>query len=473
MALSGEGVKLMSMLFKNLKVVHRTLLGCLILTSITACSDMLSTPSIPDGTQSPSAYHSRQGGFELTKAAVNLFRTSWVQVVLRSGLLTDELSSSSESAEMSDIRVLPELSSGTSGYYERIEYQNLHKLRGQAQLARAILAEYAPDEPAVRGQLFALEGYAVILLADLFCSGVPLSSVDFGGDYTYHSPSTTEEMYEHAITLFDSAIAASVDSADIVTLARVGKGRALTALSRYNDAASAVSVVGVAETYRTRAAFRTHPTAVQNLFAQVATVSDQEGINGLPFISSGDPRTASDPVNIQTASSNFRVVNFPNKYHPTDTAWFRIASGIEARLIEAEAALNNEEYDQWLQVLNQLRTDGTYRVDTINSIEIDTVWNAGTGGFEDLGPLTDPGDNAGRIRLLFSERASWLFLEAQRQGDMRRYIRQYAMDREAVYPTGEYLNGVSTTGLYGTDITVPIPPEEHRNPLFQGCMNRD
>lgn len=447
-----------------------TLLAALIAILGTACSDLLSTPAVPDGTQSPTTYHSRQGGFELTKATIHLFRTSLLQVTIRSGLLTDELSSSSGSSEKNDVRELPELTRGQSESNDRREYDNLHKIRGQAQLARAILAEYAPDEQAVRGQLFAIEGYAVIMLADLFCSGVPLSSVDFRADYTYKPPSTTEEMYRHAITLFDSALAVSADSVGIMTLATVGRGRALLALGLYAKAESTVSNVEDREQYSIRTSFRvSHYT---HWFAEVATVSDKEGKNGLPFLSSNDPRTLSNSVSIGFGSNN-RIVNFPNKYHPEDSFKFRLASGVEARLIEAEAALNIDQYDRWIEILNQLRTSGAYRVDTLDSVTVDTVWSAGTGGFERLSPLADPGDKVSRIKLMFSERASWLFLEGQRQGDMRRLVRQYGMDRESVYPTGSYTSGSSLSGFYGKDITVPVPPEERRNPHFNGCLNRD
>lgn len=463
-----------NLVYRSLKL-HRIALVGVIIVSTTACSDLLSTPAIPDGTQSPTTYHSRQGAFALARGAASLFSSSLMKVSVRSGLITDELSSSTGNSEMNDIRELPESFSGRSDASERDEYQELHKLRGQARLARALLTEYAPDEPELRGQLFAFEGYAVIMLADLFCSGVPLSTLEFNEDYTYRPPSTSEEMYLHAITLFDSTIAIVSDSANLLTLARVGKGRALVALGRYDEAASAVSEVEDSEVYRTRITFLMNPKSPSpsNRLARYATVSDREGENGLPYLSSGDPRTASDPVSIQVQSSQ-RTVNFPNKYLPNDSTWFRVASGIEARLIEAEAALNGEEYGRWIQMLNRLRTSETYsEIDTLESGEIDTVWNAGTGGIEGLGPLTDPGNAEARIKLMFSERAAWLFMEAQRQGDMRRLVRVYAMDRESVYPTGRYSNGNSVTGFYGGDITVPIPPEEQRNPHFNGCLNRD
>jgi hypothetical protein len=85
--------------------------------------------------------------------------------------------------------------------------------------------------------------------------------------------------------------------------------------------------------------------------------------------------------------------------------------------------------------------------------------------------LTDPGTAAGRVSLLFQERAYWLFLTGHRQGDLRRLVRQYGRSPNAVYPSGVYL--APGTGFYGTDVTAPIPSSEYINPLFQGCQNRD
>ena len=50
-----------------------------------------------------------------------------------------------------------------------------------------------------RGTLYAFEGYAELWLADFFCSGVPLSTLDYGQDFTYRAGSTTAQLYQAAI----------------------------------------------------------------------------------------------------------------------------------------------------------------------------------------------------------------------------------------------------------------------------------
>jgi hypothetical protein len=135
---------------------------------------------------------------------------------------------------------------------------------------------------------------------------------------------------------------------------------------------------------------------------------------------------------------------------------------VEARLIEAEAQLHaNPDDGAWLATLNALRTDGTQ--------DGSGAYNPGTGGVGGLAPLVDPGTTAGRVDLLFRERAFWLFLTGHRQGDLRRLLRQYGRDQADLYPVGTYPGSVFP---YGGAVTRPIPTDESPNPLFTGCLSR-
>ena len=127
-----------------------------------------------------------------------------------------------------------------------------------------------------------------------------------------------------------------------------------------------------------------------------------------------------------------------------------IVTGIEARLIEAEAALKAGNSGGMLSALNALRSTQP-----------------------GLGPLADPGNQVGREHLLFRERAFWLYSTGRRLGDLRRLIRQYSRGPETVFPTGVYYKG----GVYGPDVNIPISFEERNNPKVgsQGpeCLNRN
>ena len=127
-------------------------------------------------------------------------------------------------------------------------------------------------------------------------------------------------------------------------------------------------------------------------------------------------------------------------------AW---VNGIEARLIEAEAALQAGAPATMINTLNTLRTTVT-----------------------GLAPLTDPGTAAGRVDLLFRERAFWLFSTGHRLGDLRRLMRQYGRTEAQVFPTGAWFAGAS----YGSDKNFPIPQTEENNPEAGTggiCIDRD
>jgi hypothetical protein len=459
-----------------------------------------------------------------------MLRHELTSFIIGTGLLSDELTSNgtSTSEEVLDTRNLAENVIGTLQSPANQDYAALQTLRGQARQARGVLEKYAPDlSPAVRGQLYAFEAYADIMLADYFCSGVPLSTLDFEKDFTYKAGSSTEEIYQEANALLDTALSLVSDSADLQTLVAVGKGRALLAMGRYEEAAAAVSSVPEGTSYQTRISFSPFGTNYIVYWGDhgggSSTVADGEGQNGLPYISSADPRTASPLLTFRTAIGD-KTIHYPAKYRveslitngvvqvgAIDSVSFTLANWIEARLIEAEAALHAGDINTWLTTLNTLRTTGVvdsvswidtvgvtppvygdsgrlvsqqtdtvYNIDHTSITHIYTIntylrpfWEAGTGGVGGLYPISDPGNDAARVDTMFTERATWLFMTGHRQGDLRRMIRQYDRTQTHVYPSGTYLGGSVSGGVYGSYVNAPIPSSEHINPLFRGCLNRD
>lgn len=471
---------------KRMRYITPIISGLAYSLLLIGCNDLVGSPPLPDGVQSPSTYNTPEGARKLTVATTVLMRRSLENYVIWSGLLTDEFSNArSGSQNPVDNRNLDEnATTSVAG----TNYRDLHKLRGQARFARGVVAKYAPNfSPAVRGHLYAVEAYSEILLSDLYCSGIPLSTLDFEGSFTYRPSSSRTQVYENAISLLDSAMSLADDSANVKTLISVSKGRALTAIGKYEEASEAVRSVANGDIYDVRISFYANGPTGAHAFAAQADVSDGEGQNGLHYISSGDPRTASDTISLIYSVTTRRVVPLPNKYHAPDSVQFTMADWIEARLIEAEAALHRDEPLIWLSTLNELRTTGmytsidtTFQIDTAETVidttvtRVDTLWAAGTGRVAGLRPLNDPGTFDSRVDLLFAERAAWLFATGRRQGDLRRLVSQYGRNSETVYPVGTYMNvGSSPTGMYGRYIDVPIPSEEHRNPLFKGCLNRD
>lgn len=435
------------------------------------CHTTDANDALPPGTSDPSTYNTPSGAVEMARGAADLLRKAVGEVVQSGGWLTDEVDSRS-GGDPTNLRSSDPENVATA-------YTPLQILRGQASIARGMLQKYAPNmSPALRAEMYALEGYADIYLADLYCSGVPLSTVDFEQDFTYQPGSSTAAVYRIAAALLDTAVTLSHDSLRIETLARVGLGRALLALGQRDSAARVVATVHDTATYAVRTMIGWCNPAICDISLMIA---DREGRNGLPFVSANDPRV---PITIESATNPRGSYTFPafTRYLAAlipDSVTVTIANGVEARLIEAEAQLAHGG-NGWLHMLNRLRTDSTFttavRRDpaTSDSIGVDTTWNAGLGSVAGLPPLADPGSDSARLSLVFRERAFWLFYSGHRQGDLRRLVRAsgaggYGRPQSQEYPIGLSRNGYP----YGSAVDFSIPDAESRNPRFKGCLNHD
>jgi hypothetical protein len=184
------------------------------------------------------------------------------------------------------------------------------------------------------------------------------------------------------------------------------------------------------------------------------TVSDVEGTNGLNFVSAQDPRLPTDTIG--TTQNGIPWV-YPSNYLTTaanPNPPIVLASGVEAQLIVAEAALAAGDATTWLNTLNTLRA------------------TAITPG---MAPIADPVVLASRVDSMFTERAFWMFGTGHRLGDLRRLVRWYGRDQSVVFPVGPYYNGtgIGLYPTYGTDVNFPISSAENVNPNFHGCIDRN
>lgn len=412
---------------------------------LSACNvDDLVNADRPATVTDPEALKSHAGALAIYNGALRRFGErfsgSGDPYVWLTGMLTDELGGSGSP----DTRVL--LEGGADGRSFDGIYGDLQNVRIRVQQATGALQKYAPTAPkALTGEVFAIGGFTETMIGEAFCSGVPFSSAPFEQDIVFGGPLTTVQMFEHAVAQFDTALGFAVDDVAILNLTRVGRGRALLNLGRFADAAAAVSAVPTAFAYKI--SYTDKPSFTPNVFATnlYFTVSDREGQNGLNFVSANDPR-----VRTQTTDKGFGVNSYPLKYSTAD-APVNLADGVEARLIEAEAALKANDVAGWLSKLNNLRATAITPA---------------------MAPLADPGNANARVDLTFRERAFWLFLTGHRLGDLRRLIRQYGRDPEMVFPTGPYSR--SGADSYGDAVNAPIPAREvQNNPNVTGCLNRD
>lgn len=378
------------------------------------------------------------------------WRNNYGGIVMHTGLASDELYSTDAFANRwaLDRRAFNYEQSNAES--DR-SFEFLQRARAEGLGAAELFAQTSQRNSAQHGELYLIAGFSTLMLAENFCSGVPLSQVTPDGTFEYGSPLPTGEVYDRAIALFDSAMATASNSTRVVNAARIGKARALLGKGEFSAAAAvAAQVPSNAGPYLVEfeaAASRTENAVYQfNYDERRISASLQEGtINqGLPYGSTVDPRTPINPNGVQ-ANSGTTPVYLQLKY-PTGSADIPLATAYEARYIQAEAALRADQITQFEQLLNQARA--------LQSLPALTSAQIGTTRDE-------------RIDTLFRERAYAMWLTGHRFSDMRRLIRQYNRPYEQVFPTGTAPNGQ----VYGTDASFPIPFEEVNNPNFKGCID--
>ena len=351
-------------------------------------------------------------------------------------------------------------------------YRRLNRVRIEAQAAIKALRQYLPDSLSLVGRMFALTAYVETLIGENYCNGTPLSELD-GTNIVYGQPLSNDSVLALAIQNADSALAQaalapagdSVQARRATRLARVVKGRAL--VDRGQFAAAAAAVAGVPDTFRYQITHSVNANTNQifalNNSARRYTMVDTEGVVGLNFISANDPRlpraTGTNPSTDLIFDSAFPLfVTRQGIWNSTGPV--SIVTGIEARLIEAEAMLQASNTAGWLAAINALRT---------NTALYPTALTGFTRG-PTLTAIADTfASNTSRMKTNFRERAFWMFSTGHRLGDMRRMVRQYAYPADSIYPRGAYYKG----GTFGTALMLPVPFEEVNNPNFTACTNLD
>jgi len=376
-------------------------------------------------------------------------------------------------------------------------FGNLQQSRLNARRAFAVVNQF-PGNPAAdaatKAQLRTIEGYVYVTLSEGWCGNVPFSVVPDEGpiDPTaidFGDALSTVQMNDTAVVRFNEALALNAGN----NLAKLGKARALLNKGEYAAAAAAVS--GVSTLYVFRLEHSANTGAENNpMFSLMGNgrygVSNLEGglngalainpslINppltapsaeGLPFRALQDPRVpfAPKPGNGLCFTTSIRC--WLNNNYPTLDADVPLASGVEARLIEAEAALQAGDAATMINTLNTLRANVVTLLSILYPDQKQTFPPPGTGGTVQLAPLSDPGAGlsaadafVARRSLLFQERALWLYNTGHRLGDLRRLVRNYGLPSNTVFPSGPHFRG----GSYGNDVNFPPPFQENNNPQY-------
>jgi len=348
-------------------------------------------------------------------------------------------------------------------------YIMAHRARGYARDAAAALATSIPNQPGEQAEMWFIMGFAEMNLAQDFCNGVPFS-ITQGGLPQYQAGITNKDAFNLAITHFDSALtlAAGTDSVAprVKTATLIAKAQALVDLGQFAAAAALVPTSAVPTTYQYATTY-SQPTTSNEIWTLNASQSSARYVvgdsfdlkgrinNALPFASAKDPRVpisggASDKLSTPAID---KATPWVGAFWTARTQPILVVSGLDARLIEAEAKLNAADYAGMMTILNALRTA---------PVNIGPITPAA------MAALPVPATKDAAVSVFFREKAFWQFGRGQRLGDLRRLVRQYGRSADQVFPTGTFHKG----GTYSADMNAPIPDSEKSNPLFTGCIDR-
>lgn len=345
-------------------------------------------------------------------------------------------------------------------------YRRVHSARINASQATGVLKKLAdPSLNSFIAAAYAVEGYSILMLAEDYCSGIPITDIPFEGDIKYGVALTTDQLFAAAVAKFDSALSFPHDSQSITTLIRIGKARAHMGEGKYDQAALAVAEVAPDDAFYVNYTENVAPfggSTVERFWttvlreggvnpltpAQSVEVVNREGGNGMVWFSDPsrlDPRL---PVTTTTAGGTpaFPLEVRQRKF-TSGVVQFPLARWIEAQMVRAENALYRGEAT-WIDYLNEAR----------NTVS--------------LTALDDPLNDDERIDLLFRERALWFYLEGGRLADYRRLVRQYQRSPYDVYPVGPYLSSSGRGAFYGEAwVFTPPKSESENNFRYKDCIH--
>ncbi|MEP6621117.1 MAG: hypothetical protein ABJE47_17455 [bacterium] len=437
----------------------------------------------------PGSVQSSAGATAVRNGALSRLRTATADgesTWMFGGLLADEWGSSSTFVQNdeTDQRSI-QLNNATV----TTQLRGLYRVRTDANQAIVLLKQYKPSPAADIGEMYFARGFAELQLASDFCNGIPLS--DGAGDVVvFGKPLPVKDVFAVAAASFDTAMtfssATDAASLSINRAARIAKARALLGIGLSNAPAAAALVAGIATTFRYDVTASLLGGVNNNTLWDQATSQNRYTVgdslqansrsilvkNAIPFLSAKDPRV---PAHYKIASNGRDTTKSQDGgtfVIQVDSLWGQtsavaVTAGLDARLIEAEAALQGGNAAGMITILNTLRATPLQL-----TAQSPTATGQHPGWTTPVMPaLVDPGTAAGRVALLFREKAFWQFGRGHRLGDLRRLIRDYgrAADGSDTFPVGQHYKG----GVFGADMNLPVTTDEQiGNPNFTACLDR-
>ena len=348
-------------------------------------------------------------------------------------------------------------------------YNTVQQARGRARDAINALLKYDPSAIGTQhvGEMYLMMGYLEEQLSAVFCNGIPFGET-VNGVPQYTQPLTDAQGTTLAISRLDTALSylSKADQTDSSTLkiqfaTLVTKARAQVDLGQFDAAATTVASVPTDFQYNFNYSTATFDNEwwVQQPSVKRYSAGDSIDLagpilNAIPFAELKDPRVSVTNRGLiaEDGHSVFWQVNNWGRDDPVP-----VVSGIDARLIQAEARLQAKDIPGMMAILNDsLRL----KPHVIGIFSVPA-----------MAALPTPANDSVATDVFFREKALWQFERGYRMDDLRRLVRQYGRRQENVFPAGNFTRNGTPTGTFGTQVAFPVPDAEKTNPNFHGCID--
>jgi hypothetical protein len=380
------------------------------------------------------------------------------------GLFTDEIRSVDTFSQRNDD---DQRNEATNDALLTTIYNAAQQGRGRARDAINALLAYDKSATGTQhvGEMYLMMGYIEMQLSAVFCNGIPFGeTVNAVPQYT--QPVMDSVGSKLAISRMDSAVtfltATDSGTLNIKWAALVTRARAQVDLKDYAGAAATVASVPTSFQYNFN---YSNPGTFDNEWwvegPSVKRYSAGDSVdvagpilNAIPFAEMNDPRVSVTNKGI-TSEDGHSVLWLINNWGRDDA--IPALSGIDARLIEAEAQLNAGSISGVMTILNALRASpqviGVFKVPA-------------------MAALPTPPDLPSTTAVFFREKALWQYGRGYRMDDLRRLVRQYGFDQSQVFPAGNFTRNGTPSGQFGTQVAFPVPDyEKLTNPNSHGCID--
>jgi hypothetical protein len=417
-------------------------------------------------------------------------------IIQMSGLLGDELINTETFPTRIEVdRRNTQITNGTMGGW----FRTISRARRSVEFAAQAYERFAPALNGEGGysEMISLSGFTYLFFAENWCSGVPFSTINEDGTFTFGQPLTSRQMYDSAAARFTRAqtVALALDTLaansggggtrrSLYWLATIGLARATLGRDGATAAAAVVAAANpaVPGTFSYLATHSENTARQNNGVFNAVNINERYGVAdlegsftssactattnctgagpGLPYRSDADPRINFTRTGGATPDVGFdrRTPQFDQRRYVDRRASVPVASGLEGALVRAENLLAAGASNAYIALLDSLRASPPSYI-LGNNVAIPA-----------MGPLTDPVTDTARVSQFFKERAYWLWLTGHRLSDMRRLMRSYGRTEAQVFPTGGYFK--QNLQYDGSDVNFPVPIDEENNPEFTECIDR-